>query len=1842
MNPRLSASRPATLAGSTRRIRLSASALAALAALTALVTAAALAPAAALAGSFPLYGPQAYVRRAGPPAVQTAAFALPVPSAPYTLRIDHLHGRGEEGGGEIRAIVTLNGQVVLRPADFKGHRREIDRAVQLLRQNQLSVQLLGDRGTGFTLSILGVDTVAPTLSAKVAPGINAAGWNRTPVTVTFFCADRQSGIASCSPPVTVSKEGAGQTVTGTAVDRAGNQASFSVTLNIDETPPTAAFTSPGAGTVTNATPALTGTFADALSGIDPATLAVLLDGVNVTAAAHLTAGGFTVTPATPLAGGAHQASFTVADRAGNTAQATVQFSTGSDNVPPAIAITAPNQTTLYNDPAPVLAVAYSDTGSGVDPATFRVTLDGAAGAASCTAAAATATCTLPVLAAGVHEVTASVSDRAGNQASAKLVFNLVLDTTPPTVTFVAPTEGSFLSHALLGGIPGQAETAAPAITVQLADADSGVDPASVRLLVDGADVTAQAQVSATSVLYTPPSPFADGPHAAEADASDLAGNRAKAVVQFIAASQPPTVTIVAPTPGGAEVPIDVTYAAGPAEVDKSGVLILLDGHDVTSTCTVTSAEATCPAATGGGHHELLVEVVDRAGNGATATVEFGAPLDATPPTLAITGPAALVSGNPTPAVTLVYSDTGSGVDVTSLQVTVDGADDSAQCTAGPSSASCATPPLARGPHTVAARLRDRAGNVATASSSFLLVLPVPVAFTSPVPGLVTNVPAVQVTGTVSPRAISVVVNGVPATLDNGAFAIATLGLHEGTNNLVAVATDAAGNIGTATIRVTADVSPPIVSITSPQAGDTVATPAVTVTGLVNDLTLGTVNETQATVTVNGVAATVANRGWVATGVALVPGSNTLTAVATDQAGNQTTARLQVQFAPAAGAPSLQAVAGDAQAGPISTALPNPLVVQALDVNGAPLAGKQVIFKVVQGNGQLAGGKRSLLAATDAQGMASTPWTLGSRAGAGVNRVRATAVGIGNEVTFTGLATAGTPAAIDVAAGDNQRGLVASEVSDLLEVVVTDQGHNPVANATVAFQVVKGGGGFGGAALLQATTDGSGLATARLTLGPAPGLDNNLVQASVPGAATARPVTLKASAFLPADPAQTGIKGVVLDNQGNAVPGVTIRLRGSALTTVSDVQGKFFLTGVPVGQVFLIADASTAALPGSWASLEYELFALPGVQNALPKPVYILPLDLAHGIPVDETHGGTVKIPGIPGFALDVAPGSVVFPDGTRNGTISVTAVHADKIPMPPGAGMQPRLIVTIQPAGARFNPPAAMTLPNLDGLAPGTVTELFSFDHSLGAFVSVGTGTVSDDGMVVRSDPGFGVLQAGWHCGAPPVGNGDNACLDVTIANDEPILLDAPDPQANAAPRPGGRARSRPFDATSPPPVEADGTPAADSVYALTVSDSTVVTIDPMGDGLCPNAASCTTTPTVVAAGDVMFMAQLTSQTTGQSASTQKPGIAGNVQVKEVISEQQPGSECNKLPPPAMPGSNNPMLVGAANGTQTKISVRVQITPDSAVPYMRIGVRRKSDTTLLDNQPAQQGPAKTQLSFPASSGLNLYEVVAWLDRNKNGKLDADEVPKVFPSQFVVVTASDWSSAHFWAESKKLSLSVLSFFSDFDSVFLGDKPAPSEAQVGSGPVAASVLHHPLGALWDGGCNSSIPQFTFQPASQLSLAVGRSDPMQNLAAATIQQHAAEIEAQFGQGPPNSITYVPPVPWQMTGSLTNGISSWGSSRGLGLVYGNVGRVTINVTKVAVLRTSSASTGTQYRVYSADFNGNFQDYFNYNYYDNRTTAEGTVEVGYSTISTPASAGAVFSSVVNFGYSGNVGINLQ
>jgi hypothetical protein len=1039
---------------------------------------------------------------------------------------------------------------------------------------------------------------------------------------------------------------------------------------------------------------------------------------------------------------------------------------------------------------------------------------------------------------------------------------------PPLVSILQPAPDSFLASAR------------PVI----AGSFLGADPASVRLLVDGVDRTAQAQAAPAVITFTPAVPFADGTHQALVFARKPSGVSAQALTRFTVDTSPPKLAITAPSsavirdnPAPA---IAVTFADALSGFDPTSLVVAVDGAVLTSRCQVGAAAAACqPPPLGAGDHLLTVQGRDRAGNSATQSFAFKLVYDTTPPSLAITAPTQpLVVGSPSPVIRLAYSDAESGVDVSSLQVLVDQQDVTASCTAGAATAQCQPPPLRRGAHSVSARISDRRGNRASATAAFDLALPVAIAFTAPKPEQLTGVAAVRVAGTVAATATSVQVNGVTANLSAGAFSIDSLGLHEGINNLVAVAQDAQGNVGTAAVRVIVDTTPPRVSFSYPRDGAAVGSASLTVTGLVNDLTVGTVNQTQASVTVNGVAALVAHRSFVATGVPLAPGSNQLVAVATDRVGNHATATIHVTLAQPPGALTIRAVSGDGQSGTVSAALAAPLTVAVTDAAGGPLASTPVVFRVAQGNGTLQGGGRSVLVRTDAQGRAATAWTLGNRAGAAVNRVRATAAGVPGEASFYAQAAPGAPAAVYVASGDDQNGAVGTDLAQAFFAVVTDAGDNPVAGVPVTFKVVLGGGSLSGAPSQTVPTDDSGMATARLALGPLAGLDNNRVEATVAAVATP-PATFKASAFELGDPAQTRVAGMVLDNQGLAVPGVTIRLRDSSLTTETDAGGQFRMAGVPVGQLFLIADASTAARPGSWASLEYELFALAGIENHLPKPIYILPLALAAGVFVDETHGGSVKIPGIPGFALDVAPGSVTFPGGGRNGTVSVTAVHGDKIPMPPGAGMQPRLIVTIQPAGARFEPPARLSLPNVDGRPPGSVTELFSFEHGIGAFVSVGTGTVSEDGLVLQSDPGFGVVEAGWHCGAPASATGDAEQIHVHITDVQALTsLRRLQPRDGLAVAPkqvflcSDKLCASGTDCHDSAELTATGGPSSGASYdweVVPITGTGVLSLKPSGANLCFDQSSCKTEATAGNQGFAQAKVTVTKQDATDSDSAE-------------------------------------------------------------------------------------------------------------------------------------------------------------------------------------------------------------------------------------------------------------------------------------------------------------------------------------------------------------------------------------
>ncbi len=94
-----------------------------------------------------------------------------------------------------------------------------------------------------------------------------------------------------------------------------------------------------------------------------------------------------------------------------------------------------------------------------------------------------------------------------------------------------------------------------------------------------------------------------------------------------------------------------------------------------------------------------------------------------------------------------------------------------------------------------------------------------------------------------------------------------------------------------------------------------------------------------------------------------------------------------------------AVSGNLQQGLIGAALGQPLVVKVADQYGSPVSGSSVTFTVVTGGGTIA----PATIVTDAQGLASAIWTLGTTTGAQSALVASSGVKIASPVTFAATA-----------------------------------------------------------------------------------------------------------------------------------------------------------------------------------------------------------------------------------------------------------------------------------------------------------------------------------------------------------------------------------------------------------------------------------------------------------------------------------------------------------------------------------------------------------------------------------------------------------------------------------------------------------------------------------------------------------------------------------------------------------------------------------------------------------------------------------------------------------------------
>ena len=216
--------------------------------------------------------------------------------------------------------------------------------------------------------------------------------------------------------------------------------------------------------------------------------------------------------------------------------------------------------------------------------------------------------------------------------------------------------------------------------------------------------------------------------------------------------------------------------------------------------------------------------------------------------------------------------------------------------------------------------------------------------------------------------------------------------------------------------------------------------------------------------------------------------------------------------------TLVRISGDDQEGLPGKPLVNPFVVQVLDEDGDPFEGATVKFSVLRGGGSLS----EATPKTDADGYAESTLTLGTALG--TNKVQANVEGISQVVVFSAEATTtpAIPTGLSIVSGENQEGLTDEPLADPFVVEVRDGNDTPVADVTVTFTVLTGGGTL---SATTGTTDANGRTESILTLGSNPG--TNTVEVSAKN--IDETVTFNAAAVLP-PPTPTSLSTISGENQ----------------------------------------------------------------------------------------------------------------------------------------------------------------------------------------------------------------------------------------------------------------------------------------------------------------------------------------------------------------------------------------------------------------------------------------------------------------------------------------------------------------------------------------------------------------------------------------------------------------------------------------------------------------------------------------------------------------------------------------
>ena len=754
----------------------------------------------------------------------------------------------------------------------------------------------GNVGSSSAAKTIVIDTSAPAVSITGAGGSTTsvsqtiAGTGEAGTTIKVFDGAAQVGIAtvlsSGAWSTKISLASGSNVITATDTDKAGNTGtSNAVTYTLNTTAPKvteilASDTGASASDKITSNAALSG------SGNANAIVHFTVDGVSVSGTATANASGAWTFVPTGLADGSHTIVASETDGSGHTGTASLTFTVDA---------TAPNVTdVLTSDTGSSAGDRVTSnpslTGSGDANAIVHFTVDGASISATAQANAGGAWTFLPTgLADGSHTLVASETDAAGNTGAASLTFTL--DMTPPNVleTLTSDT-GASLSDG---------------ITTNASLSGSGDANALVTFTVDGTVLSGTATASTSGAWTFVPTGLADGSHTIIASETDSAGNTGTASRTFtLDTTAPVLVESLANDTGPSSSDKITSIASLTGSGDANAfVTFTVDGTVVSGTATANASGAWTfvPNGLADGSHSIVASETDAAGNTGTASLSFT--LDRSAPNVL----ESLKSDTGASAMDKITSSavlTGSGDAGAVVHFTVDGAAVAATATANASGAWTFSPTgLADGSHAIVASETDTAGNTGSTSLTFTLDKTAP-QVTESLTGDTGSSASDKITrngsltGSGDANAIvKFTVDGAAlattATANaSGAWTFSPTGLADGSHTIVTSETDAAGNIGTASLTYTLDTTVPALaeSLTSdsgPSSSDRITSnSAISGSGDANAIVQLLIDGVAATATANAAGA------WTYTPTGLADGTHTIVASETDVAGNTATASLQ--------------------------------------------------------------------------------------------------------------------------------------------------------------------------------------------------------------------------------------------------------------------------------------------------------------------------------------------------------------------------------------------------------------------------------------------------------------------------------------------------------------------------------------------------------------------------------------------------------------------------------------------------------------------------------------------------------------------------------------------------------------------------------------------------------------------------------------------------------------------------------------------------------------------------------------------------------------------------------------